>query len=79
MFNSQVFFLTVLKSTPRKKKYDHDHYLGGTRKFANLFYLSVFHSVGASIIQKPSLVIVEEGHKVSLVCQATGQPTPTVT
>ncbi|CAH3043317.1 unnamed protein product [Pocillopora meandrina] len=35
--------------------------------------------VGASIIQKPSLVIVEEGHKVSLVCQATGQPTPTVT
>ena len=43
------------------------------------FYLSVFHLVGASIIQKPSSVIVEEGHKVSLVCQATGQPTPTVT
>ena len=43
------------------------------------FYLSIFYSVGASIIQKPSSVIVEEGHKVSLVCQATGQPTPTVT
>ena len=43
------------------------------------FYLSDFYSVGASIIQKPSSVVVEEGHKVSLVCQATGQPTPTVT
>ena len=43
------------------------------------FYLSGFYSVGASIIQKPSSVVVEEGHKVSLVCQATGQPTPTVT
>ena len=43
------------------------------------FYLSGFYLVGASIIQKPSSVIVEEGHKVSLVCQATGQPTPTVT
>ena len=32
------------------------------------FYLSIFYSVGASIIQKPSSVIVEEG-----------QPTPTVT
>ena len=48
-------------------------------KFSHLFYLSVFYSVGASIIQKPSSVVVEEGHKVSLVCQATGQPTPTVT
>ena len=28
---------------------------------------------------KPSSVIVEEGQNVSLVCQATGQPTPTVT
>ncbi|XP_022777456.1 roundabout homolog 3-like, partial [Stylophora pistillata] len=35
--------------------------------------------VGALIIQKPSSVIVEEGHKVSVVCQATGQPTPTIT
>ena len=35
--------------------------------------------VGAMIIQKPSSVIVEEGHKVTLICQATGQPTPTVT
>ena len=31
------------------------------------------------IAQKPSPVIVEEGQNVSLVCQATGQPTPTVT
>ena len=31
------------------------------------------------IIRKPSSVIVEEGHKVSLVCQVTGQPKPTVT
>ncbi|KAJ7376491.1 hypothetical protein OS493_034227 [Desmophyllum pertusum] len=35
--------------------------------------------VGALITHKPSSVIVEEGHNVSLVCQATGQPTPTVT
>ena len=31
------------------------------------------------ISRKPSSVIVEEGQNVSLVCQATGQPTPTVT
>ena len=47
--------------------------------YSPFFYLSVFYSVGASIIQKPSSVIVEEGQKVSLNCQATGQPTPTVT
>ena len=35
--------------------------------------------VGAKIIRKPSSVIVEEGQNVTLVCQATGQPTPTVT
>ncbi|KAL9952583.1 hypothetical protein ACROYT_G039854 [Oculina patagonica] len=35
--------------------------------------------VGAVITQKPSSVIVEEGQNVTLVCQATGQPTPTVT
>jgi len=35
--------------------------------------------VGAVISRKPSSVIVEEGQNVSLVCQATGQPTPTVT
>ncbi|KAL9952582.1 hypothetical protein ACROYT_G039853 [Oculina patagonica] len=35
--------------------------------------------VGAVITQKPSSVIVEEGQNVNLVCQATGQPTPTVT
>jgi len=35
--------------------------------------------VGAVISGKPSSVIVEEGQNVSLVCQATGQPTPTVT
>jgi len=34
--------------------------------------------VGAVISLKPSSVIVEEGQNVSLVCQATGQPTPTV-
>ena len=44
-----------------------------------IFTSRFFYSVGASIIQKPSSVIIEEGHKVSLVCQATGQPTPTVT
>ena len=41
---------------------------GGHGSLLTFFYLSVFHSVGASIIQKPSSVIVEEG-----------QPTPTVT
>ena len=30
------------------------------------------------ISRKPSSVIVEEGQNLSLVCQATGQPTPTV-
>lgn len=39
---------------------------------ASLATLSV--QVGASIIQKP----VEEGSRVSLVCQAAGHPTPTV-
>ena len=31
------------------------------------------------ISQKPSSVIIEEGQSLSLVCKATGQPTPTVT
>ena len=31
------------------------------------------------ISQKPSSVIIEEGQNLSLVCKATGQPTPTVT
>ena len=35
--------------------------------------------MGALITQKPSSVIVEEGQNVSLLCKATGQPTPTVT
>ncbi|KAL9952581.1 hypothetical protein ACROYT_G039851 [Oculina patagonica] len=35
--------------------------------------------VGAAITHKPSSVVVEEGQNVSLLCQATGQPTPTVT
>ncbi|KAL9952577.1 hypothetical protein ACROYT_G039847 [Oculina patagonica] len=35
--------------------------------------------VGAMITHKPSSVVVEEGQNVSLLCQATGQPTPMVT
>ncbi|XP_078352232.1 uncharacterized protein LOC144636904 [Oculina patagonica] len=35
--------------------------------------------VGAVITQKPPSLIVEEGYNLSLVCQATGQPKPTVT
>ena len=54
-------------------------YRGHLRSLLTFFYLSIFYSVGASIIHKPSSVVVEEGHKVSLVCQATGQPKPTVT
>ena len=73
------FFLSALKST-QKNLFDYNHYPEGTlSKFAQLSLPLGFYSVGASIIQKPSSVIVEEGHKVSLVCQATGQPTPTVT
>jgi len=44
----------------------------------NFFYVTCF-LVGAAISGKPSSVIVEEGQNVSLICQATGQPTPTVT
>ena len=36
-------------------------------------------AVAASITQKPSSVIIEEGQNVSLLCKATGQPKPTVT
>ena len=43
----------------------------------NLFFCC--YVVGALISSKPSSVIAEEGQNVSLVCQATGQPTPTVT
>ncbi|PFX20276.1 Peroxidasin-like [Stylophora pistillata] len=39
----------------------------------------ISHDIGALIIQKPSSVIVEEGHKVTLVCLAPGHPTPTIT
>ncbi|KAL9952545.1 hypothetical protein ACROYT_G039814 [Oculina patagonica] len=35
--------------------------------------------IGAVITHKPSSVVVEEGQNVSLLCQVTGQPTPTVT
>ncbi|XP_020618836.1 roundabout homolog 2-like [Orbicella faveolata] len=35
--------------------------------------------VGAVISQKPLSVIIEEGQNLSLVCKASGQPTPTVT
>ena len=36
------------------------------------------YTVAAIITQKPSSVIVEEGQNVTLICKATGQPTPTV-
>ena len=39
----------------------------------------LYYLVGAVISRKPSSVIVEEGQNVSLICRATGQPTPTVT
>ena len=39
----------------------------------------LIYPVGAIISQKPSSVIIEEGQNLSLVCKATGQPTPTVT
>ena len=45
--------------------------------FLNVFLL--YYLVGAVISRKPSSVIVEEGQNVSLICKATGQPTPTVT
>ncbi|KAL9952607.1 hypothetical protein ACROYT_G039883 [Oculina patagonica] len=48
--------------------------LGGASASANLTV-----QVGALITRKPSSIIVEEGQNVSLVCQATGQPTPTIT
>lgn len=35
--------------------------------------------VAALIIQKPSSVIVEEGDNVTLLCKASGRPTPNVT
>ena len=43
-----------------------------------MFCSSVANLVGVVITHKPSSVIVEEGQNVSLVCQASGQPTPTV-
>ena len=39
----------------------------------------LYYVVGAVISRKPSSVIVEEGQNVSLICKATGDPTPTVT
>ena len=47
--------------------------------FLFFFIKLMYFLVGAVISRKPSSVIVEEGQNVSLVCQATGQPTPTVT
>ena len=44
-----------------------------------LIILFVTDLVGASIARKPLSVTVEVGQNVTLVCQATGQPTPTVT
>ena len=46
---------------------------------SKIFCPFVANLVGAVITRKPLSVIVEEGQNVSLVCQATGQPTPTVT
>ena len=45
----------------------------------NKRHISVLFEVGALITQKHSSIILEEGQNVSLVCQATGKPTPTVT
>ena len=45
----------------------------------SLFAQSLFLAVAALIIQKPSSVIVEEGENVTLLCKASGRPTPTVT
>lgn len=44
-----------------------------------MFAQSLFLAVAALIIQKPSSVIVEEGENVTLLCKASGRPTPTVT
>ncbi|KAL9952561.1 hypothetical protein ACROYT_G039830 [Oculina patagonica] len=52
-------------------KFNGYHFFTVVRRFFNL--------VGAVITQNPSSVIVEEGQNVSLICQATGQPTPTIT
>ena len=40
--------------------------------------ICLHYTVAALITQKPSSVIVEEGQNVTLICKATGQPTPTV-
>ena len=45
----------------------------------SLFAQCLFLVVAALIIQKPSSVIVEEGENVTLLCKASGRPTPTVT
>ena len=47
--------------------------------FITFFSFSLNYLVAAVISRKPSSVIVEEGQNVSLNCQATGQPTPSVT
>ena len=47
--------------------------------FSYFVLLLLNYPVGAIISQKPSSVIIEEGQNLSLVCKATGQPTPTVT
>ena len=44
-----------------------------------MFVQCLFLVVAALIIQKPSSVIVEEGENVTLLCKASGRPTPTVT
>ena len=47
--------------------------------FYIIFLLLLNFLVGAIISQRPSSVIIEEGQSLSLVCKATGHPTPTVT
>ena len=48
-------------------------------KFLNYLVFCSLFKVAALITKKPSSITVEEGRNASLICSATGQPTPTVT
>ena len=52
--------------------------LHGVSVNINNIVICLHYIVAARITQKPSSVIVEEGKNVTLVCKATGQPTPTI-